>query len=327
MPRFPIRLAVLATAFVLLSGCAGDPAGTSRPADTGTHPVVTGAQARIVLDEVAAAVDEVAAGTVPPTDSPRVVGPVRAQFAAQLRVPARLRAVPVGAQTWQRVLVPSSSGWPRWFVAVGSTPKRSTPVVSVLRSTAAQDPYGLWAQLILLPGQALPEVAPAGEGAQELAGDATGLMLTPEEVATRYADLLTRGSHSASAALFAPDLLRTQVTAQVVADRKELDGLATVTVTHRASGGPVLALGTSDGGALVVAELTETYRLEKEAAADKLGIGDPALAALAGRSSFGTEVVRTSQELVAFVIPPDSVAHGQIRVVAAGKVDVAVRGR
>lgn len=318
--------AVVPPAVAVLAGCsAGGPAATAVPVPTTTHPVVTGPQARTVLDAVGAAVDTVASGSVPPGDSPRVVGPVRQQVAVQLRLPARLRtSLPAGQQAWQRVLVPTGTGWPRWFLAVGTAPDHPTPLLSVLSSATARAPYGLWAQLTMLPGQALPAVAPAAEGAPVLDGRATGLALAPADVATRYADLLSRGSASPATGLFAEDLFRTQVRRQVSRDRSALAGLATVRAEHEAVPDSVLALRTSDGGALVVAELTATYLLTASPRSKELTVDDT-LAALAGRSDFTERVRRTSQEVVAFAVPPQGTG-GQIRVVAASKADVAVTG-
>jgi hypothetical protein len=250
---------------------------------------------------------------------------VREATVAQLRLPARLRTgTPTGSLGWQRVIVPSQSGWPRWFLAVGTAPAHSTPVLSVLYSPSARAPYGLWAQLALLPGEQLPGVAPADRGAPVLRPDAGGLLLTPQDTAGGYADVLTRGAASPFATKYAPDTFRQQVTGQLGHDRALFLRLGTVAARHTVQPARTLALGTADSGAIVISVLTQTYLVTVQPGAGTVKV-DPALAALAGRDRFARRVTRTSQEVVAFVVPAAG-STDKIHIVAAAKTDLAATG-
>lgn len=328
--RAALASTVVAVLVLGSAGCGGSPGGASAARDpVGPHPVVIAAQAKGILDKVssaaAAATSAGSAGSAPGL-GPRMVGPQREALVASLGLPARLR--PDGPATdlaWQRLLVPARTGWPRWFVAVGSSTSRSTPVVWVLESSQARAPYGLWGELAMLPGAQLPEVARADRGAPELSGDATGLLMSPNDVVSGYADVLAAGNGSRYAGSFAPDVFRDQVLRKAAGDRVQLLRLrGGVTSQHVVQGTP-LALRTADGGALVIAALTETYTVKVPADAGSVTVGDPAVSALAGRASFTRQVVQTSSELVAFSVPPAS-GGGQVRVVAAAKTHLSASG-
>jgi hypothetical protein len=335
-------MAVLATA-----GCAGSVTGVSAvPDPVGPHPVVLAPQAKGILDKVSAAAGSASstgstgpAGSAGSTGSAgsgstgsgsvagaRLIGPEQQWLAASAKLPAKLRpAGPATDLSWQRLLVPAQTGWPRWFAAVGSSPGRSTPVIWVLQSGGARVPYGLWGELAMLPGTQLPEVARVDRGAPELAGDATGLVMSPNEVALRYADVLANGTGSPSAKDFAPDVFRDQVLRRTAGDRVQLLRLKGTVTSREVVQGTPLALRTADGGALVIAALFETYTVKVPADAGSVTVGDPVVSALAGRASFTQQVAQTASQLVAFTVPPAS-AGGQVRVVAAAKTHLTATG-
>jgi hypothetical protein len=321
------RPALALAAMLALTGCVQSGAGTSAvPDPVDPHPVVQGLQAKGVLDKVSEQAAKSASAVSTAGIGPRMVGPERDMLAASRRLPARLR--PAGPATdvdWQRLLVPARTSWPRWFAAVGTAPSRVTPVIWVLSSPDARSPYGLWGELVMLPGAQLPEVARADRGAPELPADTAGLLASPTEVVTRYVDVLTAGPGSRYGKSFAPDVFREQVLRKAAGDRAQLMRLrGTVTSLHTVQGVP-LAVRTADGGALVIAALTETYTVRVPAEAGSVRVSDPVVAALAGRTSFTTHVAQTSTELVAFAVPPAS-AGGKVRVVAAAKAHLSAAG-
>jgi hypothetical protein len=325
IPR--LRGAAAIAAVAVLAGCGAGGAGVSAvPDPVGPHPVVLTTQARTVLTKVAAgASSAVSAGTATGI-GPRVIGPEKGMLAASLKLPVALRPQgPATEPSWQRLLVPAQTGWPRWFAGVGTSSSRTTPVIWVLASADARTPYGLWGELVMLPGAQLPEVAPVDRGAPELAPDATGLVAGPKDVAAWYADVLGAGTGSRYAKSFATDVFRDQVLKKVAADRVKLQTVqGTLTSQHVVQGSP-LALRTADGGALVIVAFTETYTVKLPANAGTVNFGDPVVTALAGKSSFSSQVVQTSTELVAFTVPPAS-AGGQIEVVAAAKAHLSATG-
>ena len=224
-------------------------------------------------------------------------------------------------------MVPRAVAWPRFFVAVGQVKEESTPSLRVLSSPAARAPYGLWAQASMLPGATLPQVAAPAAGAEALAPDApSGLLLSPDRVASGFADYLNRngtGHGKGSAALFRRSSYADQVVQRLASDRKNLKGVATLTSRHVAGSPAPLAIRTTDGGALVIAELRQTYTL-KTRGGRSVALTDKDLAALAGgKKRFGRSFIRTSVEVVVFDVPP--AGGGQISVVAAQKGDVKAK--
>lgn len=221
--------------------------------------------------------------------------------------------------------------WPRWFLTAGDTGQR-LPRMSVLLSTGQGTDYGIWAQMLVLPGRSVPAVAPATEGAQLLEPDTTGLLSAPSEVARGYADLLNRGDSSAFASRFSADDFRKQVREQLSQDRKRMvrtqNGaqvpVGKVTSTHTVRPDGVLALRTADGGALVIAALRQTQVLEVTQKGGKLQ-PDPILSALAGKKTFTGKLTRVSAEVVAFTVPRAG-SGGKITVIGATKGDVAASG-
>ena len=328
------------------SATSGGASGASVTAgDTPAYPALLVPQAEAVLDKVDAAL--VAARRSGSADEAggRVLGPFAERLAAEAKVAkgsggaaspssspssepsASGGASPSASSTAglarDRLVLTRAAAWPRFFLVAGAAPGLPTPVVRVLLSKTARDPYGVWAQPVLLPGATLPEVAAAGEGAAVLAPDATGLVATPHQAAAGYADVLGRSTASTSAALFAPDEFRRQVSSRLAADRKGVAAVGTVTSTHAVDPDGVLAFRTAAGGAVVVAALRQTYTVTLTSGAGTVRVDDD-LAALGGRRTYAKSLRRTSIEVVVLDVPP--AGGGLVRVVAASKDDVAVTG-
>lgn len=309
---------------LLTSACAGgDPAlKATAPPDTGTYPVVAGKQATVILDRIDQAVTTGA-------EPDRLAGPylqLRTALENQaklLKTPPPEPAVPGRA----RVLVPSSSTWPRFFLSVGTAPKAPTPTLRLLVSVDPRKPYALFSETFLLPGVTLPDVA--GDGAAQALdpSSATGLRRSPDDAVFRYADVLVRGAASPEAKNYGDgkDAFSTQVSGQVAKDRTALVKVATVTARQKVEPGTTFAVRTADGGALVFSQLTETVLIQVKPDAGTIQVSDPKVAALAGRKVFAKQVVRTSTELLTLYVPPAS-GTGTITVVGAQKADLSITG-
>jgi hypothetical protein len=199
-------------------------------------------------------------------------------------------------------------------------------VIQVLSSPDARSPYGLWGQLNLLPGVALPEVASATVGAATLRPDATGLACSPAETIARYTDLLNRGEASAHKGEFARDAYRTELNNQLGADRQAFaaKGVGQVLAVHTASTDPPFAMPTQDGGALVIGRVDQLYSAAVAAGKGSVRL-DPALAVLAGHPTVSKRLERRSVEVLAFHVPRAGTPD-KITLVAAGKADVGATG-
>jgi hypothetical protein len=319
-------VAALVTA-ALIAGCGG--ARTpSVPDEAGQHTAVSPRQAVMILGAVDAAL--VRATTARKVDAAggRSVGPAREGLAATLRVQTVLRQTPVApaAPTKPRLLLTRTEGWPRWFLAAGTTPASATPVLRVLHSADARSPYGLWAQLQLLPGAALPDMASATVGAVPLAADAGGLRQTPVQVMVRYTELLNRGDASPYRVDFAPDAYRNELAQQLGADRKLFvtAKAGQVTALHKLAPVGPFALPTRDGGALVIGRVDQRYSVTVAPGRRAVRL-DPQLAALAARQTVTKKLDRWSVEVVAFYVPKAG-SSAKITLIAASRTDVAAVG-
>lgn len=329
---------VPAVLVLLLGACTGDDAASSGPtavtAPAGPawgYPAVAAGQ----VQQLDTAADTALAAAVSQRDTAaaagRVTGPAAQLLDADLAVAkARGRAPEQPTRLAPSVvLVPQAGPWPRWFVSAGTAPGHPTPVVRVLRSASPREPYAVWAELAVLPGATVP--APLGDpaGAPSLGPTGTGLVMTPAQVAVRYADVLNRGRASTYAAAFADDAFRGQLGDRLAADRKRIvsSAVATVLSAHAPVAGTGWGVRTADGGALVVVELRQSYRVTVDARGGVVR-ADAELAALAGREEFTRGLVRTSTEVLAFAVPAAraTAASSPVRLVAAVKGDVAVTG-
>ncbi|MFI7589603.1 hypothetical protein ACIB24_21255 [Spongisporangium articulatum] len=309
-----------AAALVALAGCSADGhvVDDETPLETAAHPVVGLSQAATVLSAVDAGLVRNRGVTTVKKADDRVIGPYRDIALADNRVAAKLKrkAPSAGTFTPVRLLVPLGAGWPRYFVAVGEVSGESTPSLRVLRSTSARDPYGLWAQASMLPGATLPQVASPSTGATALPADATsGLAMSPAKALSGYAAYLNSRGGTAG---FKRSSYSDQVIGGYVSTRKRLSKVATVTSRHRAMSGAPVAIRTTDGGAVVIGELEQTYTL-KTKNNRAVQLTDKQLQALAGgKKAFGKTFTRTSVEVIVLYVP----RSGDVTVVAAQKGDV-----
>lgn len=312
---------------LLLSGCQEDEVHMAAAGpEVGPSTAVTVAQAKEISTRVQ---DALAAGNEAQKVSafgPRVTGPYRELAAARMAVEKRKKVdgPAVSSLGDVRHLVPIQPRWPRFFVLAGRSSSSVTPVLRVLRSEEPRDPYALWAELTFVPGATLPSVAGPARGAEALPPDASGLVMTPAQAVSRYAQVLEKGTAAKHAKSFARDELREQLAQRLAEDRKALKGIAgDYTDTHAVDEDSVLALRTADGGALVVGLLREKYVITVRSGAGKITPrGD--LARLAKRSSFTKKLTRTSLEVVALAVP--RAGGGNVRLIAAQKGDVALTG-
>jgi hypothetical protein len=323
--RRPVTVAAGALAAALvLAGCAsGGDSVTDPPADTSAYPVVQIGQAGSVLDAVQTALDN-GVSTTTPVDA-RLVGPFRQLALAQAKEADQRKAkLPkAAAMTSSRLIVPVGHDWPRFFVAVGAQSDAATPVIRVMDSSAARAPYGLWAEAPMLPGATLPETASATNGSPLVDANESGLVAVPADVASSFATYLNDGAKTTTARPFTRSVFSDQLTAQLTKDQKALKPVATVSSTQSTvSGSPTLAIRTQDGGALVVAELTQKYVVTVKKGKGTVKVSDKSLAALAGgKTQFSKSFTRTALEVVVFDVPERG--QGRISVVAVQKGDIS----
>lgn len=310
---------------LLLAGCGQEDVLVSAPrAETEVYPVVESGQAPSILDAVDQAVAAgVGAKDTAKTADARLSGPYLELRLAQARVAAerRTKTGEPAEVTREALIVPRSAGWPRFFLAVGRSENVATYVVRVLRSDSARDPYGLWAETIMLPGAALPD---AGQDASALTGDADGLLLGPEEAIAGFAGYLNGEGKGKGAEDFRRSEYSDQLLQRLDADQEGLEQVATVSSKHVAADEAPMAMRTADGGALVIGRLRQTYTVKVKPDSGKVKVKDADLAALAGGKDelqFSKSFTRSAVEVVVLHVPAKD-SKERIRVVAAEKGDV-----
>lgn len=309
-----------------LAACGGTETGD--PQAEGPHAAVVPGQADQILAAVDAALARAYQARNPRLLGARVVGPASRILAARLTVAAKEKKAlpPPGTFALKRLVLPAAGDWPRWILAAGTLPGQPTPVLRVLRSLTAREPYGLWGDLTLLPGASLPTLASPFAGTPLLPpAVTTGLVRAPSAIVTDYAAALMSSTPSATGNRFAPDQFREQVAGQLAADRRTLaaGGVARVDASHRPSADGLVSLRTQDGGALVVGALEQLYTVTVRGGAGQVTL-DADLAALAGVARIGRSLQRTSVETLAFRVPP--AGGGPVSLLAAAKGDVSAVG-
>ncbi len=326
--RRTLLCVVALTATLALAACANpvpEPAPDAAPAVP--PPALTVAQSTTVLDQlgaVLAAGDAALDASVLPA---RLTGPalairsaeyVRATATAGQRVPV---VIPTTAQS---TVVPDTDTWPRVQMVVTEQPADlQAPLLLVLQQTGPREPYRLWGWARLFQGVPTPEMAKPEVGSEPVAPDDASLLLTPADAVAQYADVLTNGDASAFAPTFPADYFRSALTdarAQAVAS---LQAVATVAETVAPVPDQVMALRTADGGALVVGQLSTVTTVTLSQGS--ITLNDPFDAALAGKGSVTSHLVRTWTDVVALYVPPAGGAQ-QVQVLAAEHARTSVTG-
>lgn len=320
-------LAVLAAAGVAVTGCAAAPPSPHpQAAPAVPPPALSVAQTTGVLNDLGkvlatgdGALDStgLTARLMEPAVSMRHAEYLRAQATSGQRPPTVL---PTSAQA---VIEPRTSVWPRTQVVVTVQPDDlQAPRLLVLEQATARDPYRLWGWARLFPGVSMPATATPGVGSPVLAADAGGLLVRPDQVLPAYADVLSNGDASASAAQFAPDPFRTSVATarQTLADNVKDVGSAAETYTPDPA--PLTVVGTVDGGALVIGKVTTVSTVSITVGGAKLTLS-PVESALAAASEATHSLVRTYTDVLVFRVPPAG-ATTPVQLVAAEAVLTAV---
>jgi hypothetical protein len=313
--------ATAAVAALVLAACGSalpkpepDPAPAVPPAATSVT------QSDAILTNLGAVLDKADAALDPKLLPPRVVGPALTTRAAEyVRAKATKNAKKPTAlpTTAQALVVPQTDGWPRTQLVVTEQPADlQAPRILALEQASPRAPYRLWGWGRMLPGVKMPATAAPDVGSPVLAPDAAGLVVTPEQALTQYADLLAKGTASAYADTFEPDEFRTAVEQQRAKLVEAVKAAGTAAEVYKAADAPLVALGTADGGALVVGTLTTVSAERLSGAGGTIPISDPFYAALTGKTTASKSFVRTLTGVLVMYVP-SAASGGKVQVLAA----------
>jgi hypothetical protein len=227
--------------------------------------------------------------------------------------------VPTGAQT---VIDPATDTWPRVLMVVTPAPEDlRAPLLLTLEQTSPRAPYRLMAWARLFGGVTMPATMQASVGSDPVPADGGSALLPPKQVVSRYVDLLTSGADSAFADEFTQDTLRVRIAEQLKAWKAAV-GKGSVTETYAPVAEGPWALGTADGGAIVVGTIRTVTTLTL--VDSTLTIGDET-AALLGASTVKKSLAITWLSTVAFSVPPAG-SSDPIAVLGAEHIPVEVTG-
>ncbi len=321
---------VLASAALALAGCAEQPLPepSPRPAQE-IVPVATGEQIDAVLERVDSTLAPADESLDPEALAAAVDGPALAQrsgaYLVQQRDPAQEFVVGLGTKRLQDV-VPADQEWPPTLLTVTrSSPQDEAPDVMLLTQADVRAPYMLTAYTEMSGGTTLPLTAPIRDGVAVRAGeDSEGLALSPVEAVQGYADVLTKGSASPSAATFAEsaftqDMIKVQDDARKVLT-VDCEGCFGYEATHSPQADQLWAFSTQDGGALVMAAMdarmnitaNKGYKTDLQAE----------LKAVSGATTITKVGEFAHIEVVALYIPP-AAADAPVQVLGVDRVPVS----
>lgn len=331
--RAPARRRLVGTAVAVvaalgLAACATPPPQPEPDAAPAVPPpVLSVAQSTRVLDQVGEVLAAGDAALDPAGLDARLTGPalairsaeyVRATATNGERPPVTL---PTSAQT---TIVADTDTWPRTQMVVTEQPDDlQAPLLLVLEQEGPRDPYRLWGWARLGPSVQMPATAEPETGSEPVAADDDSLLVSPQEALNQYADVLTNGDASAAAGTFPADFFRTAVTEARNQTVSSLQAVASVTETVAAEEGAVTALRTADGGAIVVGQLNTVTTVALSQGS--ITLNDPFDAALAGKDSVTSNLVRSWTDVVAMYVPPAGGGE-QVQVLAAEHARTAVSG-
>lgn len=333
MTRTSRRLHRIASAVVgaavtalVVSGCA-NPVPVPQPEAVAPvpPPVLDQKQSTAVLDQVGtvlAAADEarnreaLAERLTGPALTVRQSEYTRAEATGGERTPVQ---VPTSAQV---TITPDTTEWPRWQMVVTEQPADlQAPLLLVLVQESPREQYKLWSWSRLGQSVQMPATAEPDIGSEPVPADSDTLTVTPTDAIAQYADLLTNGSSSAHAGSFGEDFFSTAVWQSREQTIQSLQAVATVTETVTPADGQVMALRTTDGGAIVVGQMNTvtTATLSQ----GSITLNDPFDVALAGTDSVTGALVRTWTDVIALYVPPAG-SQDQVQVLAAEHARTAV---
>ncbi|MCU1404400.1 MAG: hypothetical protein JWQ43_703 [Glaciihabitans sp.] len=274
-----------------LAGCSvtaspaatNTPLATPSPTSTSTaeteipEPAVSETQVTKIMSEIGTVVAQADANRDAELVATRVTGPALELRLANYKISAANAALadvatPIPPQVLKVVLPQQTDVWPRVIFAVvqaeadpAATTDPATPVIAptalMLVQADARSNYKVNYAVTLIPGITFPEVSSATVGATRVSPDQKLLQLAPASIAGAYADIMMKDTESPFYEQFSAegDVLRTAIglEAQKTA-LAALSGTAKEEFTRAAGTAEVIAMSTSDSGALVAVQMNET---------------------------------------------------------------------
>lgn len=276
--RNPITgLTVLALALGL-AACGPEPVPEPREVETPDAPLAV-----VDADQLASiltAVTETLAAADAASDAEQLAGRVTGPAATMRAAEYELARITEGDETVtplvtdaQVAVVGATADWPRVVQVVTTIPEGSNlPLLITLVQSEPRADYRLWSWVQLLPGTETPPTVNPATGSPQVPADADTLLVPPGEVLARYVDVLN-DAESEHAALFAEDEVRTLFAEDLEALSDGASEAGTVDQTAATTDSGTHALGTHDGGAIVVGAISRTLVFTRTVEDSTLTVG------------------------------------------------------
>ena len=205
--------------------------------------------------------------------------------------------------TKNRVAISSSKGYPRLAMTVMDPLKgNNLPTMDVFAQGKARENWKLWGSLRLFPGAEFPSVEGGKTGAETVAAESDkGLAASPKKTIEAYVNLNKTGSDS-QGLTFSQDALR-----QELKQTAAVNGAGKSTMTFAVGNEGPVAMRTSDGGAVVVAQLNYFTTISSDSQ-HTVTVGDKAGSIESGKPGGqdtldGKTLTTSNTRLVAFKVP------------------------
>lgn len=194
------------------------------------------------------------------------------------------------------------SEWPRAILAATLDEESSAQHLHVLVSTSATDQFKVYATAKMLPGTSIPALGDLSDGV----GFEVATAEAPIEASTvvdDYAKALAFPTPAAVETVGVEDTYAQSVMSNAKAQHESLDDLGALTQAHAPIPDSVLAMTTSDGGAVVFGQMVRTDTITLTDKAKELAIGDPVLQGLSGKKLVTKNFTTRSLGNFIFVAP------------------------
>lgn len=336
-------LPALGLAGLMFAGCSSDSwpqMGDASPTPTPTQtviapenqkpPAVTEAQASRILQDIATTLEEADAAMDIDLAGTRLDGAVLEARATEytLRETLTDRALPAAIPTEAiEVLLPQATDtWPRTVLALTKSKSDDTVPPVILTMTQA-DPWSKYKVTSMAEMQAsteIPQLAPAWLGTSLITENAAAfLSLSPDELATAFADVVDSGDASEYYGLFDPVTIaladsikqsRDAVTQALVDNGAAETSKAEFDIAP--SDQPPVALATLDSGAIVAVSLIDSETVTPTSSDAVIRFGDNAEAKTLTGAEEASKGVVTTYGLQLFFSVPSQGSTEQIRLLA-----------
>lgn len=286
---------------------------------------VTEAQLRSIMADIATVAAEADSSLDADLLATRFEGPalemrksnyvVRAADGAQ-PAPTTMHAEPIALSLPQQ-----TDAWPRVALVIVQDPEDETvvPMAYVLHQESPRENYRVqYGVKLQATEQPFPQVAAETVGAVRYSPDNKFLKLTPEQVASAYADVLVNGEASEYADEF--DLANDSFLAIAGPDAKAaraaaVSGPVALATTPAEGSGQRIALATNDTGALLTLDFGDTETVTPTEAGATISVG-PTVKLMTGLTETTKGVFVTYGYQLLFYVPPAG-SDEKIRLIGA----------